>query len=377
MGDEAKVMPTMAKAFTKETGIKVKVQALPWSNAHDKLLTAVASKGGPDVVQLGTTWMPEFQKAGALEDMSAYTDKYNNLKSENFLPGAVRTTKYDGKFYGTPWVSETRVLFYRTDTLKSVGYDQAPQTWNELKDAAKKLSARGKDKYGITIDMKEQSLGFMFARQNGSKLITNDFKDPQFNKAPFTEAVSYLSEFIQKGYAPKADLGMDVSQTFTGDDPIVPMFISGPWMITAVKDTAKGIDGKWAVAELPKGSKNNISSLGGSDLTIWKYGKNKNNAAKFIDFMSTKKNQLKFMKLSNDLPALKSAWKDDSLAKDPYLSVVGKQIKTAMPMPETPKFEELAQSYLKHFESIAVGNADVKTEMNTFNDEAKTTLQSN
>lgn len=60
MGDEVKQLSKMTDKFTDETGIEVKIQSIPWSNAHDKLLTAVASKSGPDVLQMGTTWMPEF-----------------------------------------------------------------------------------------------------------------------------------------------------------------------------------------------------------------------------------------------------------------------------------------------------------------------------
>lgn len=52
MGDEAKSLKELAQKFTKDTGIEVKVQVIPWANAHDKLLTAVASKSGPDVVQM-------------------------------------------------------------------------------------------------------------------------------------------------------------------------------------------------------------------------------------------------------------------------------------------------------------------------------------
>ena len=282
MGEEVKSLSKMTDDFTKETGIKVKIQSIPWSNAHDKLLTAIASKKGPDVLQMGTTWMPEFQKAGALTDMSKYINKYENLKPDNFFKGSVETTVFDGKSYGIPWTAETRVLFYRTDVLKNVGYDEAPKTWDELEDAATKLSDRGKDKYGINIDSKEQTLAFMFARQNGSPLFEDG--KPLFNTPRFVEAVSYLNDFIQKGYSPKEDLGMDVSQTFSGD-AMVPMFISGPWMAKAVKDTVPDAKGKWAIATLPK-KENNLSSMGGSNLTIFKYSKQKDNAAKFIEFMS-------------------------------------------------------------------------------------------
>lgn len=372
MGDEVKQLPKIAKDFTKETGIEVKVQAIPWASAHDKLLTAVASKNGPDVLQMGTTWMPEFQEAGALADLSEYMDKYETMKPENFFEGSVETTTFDDKYYAVPWAAETRVLFYRTDILASVGYKEAPKTWEELEDAAKKLSERGKDMYGLNVDTKEQTLGFMFARQNDSMLFSDDGK-PEFNQSEFVGAVSYLNDLIQKGYSPKQDLGMDVSQTFSGD-AIVPMFISGPWMVKAVNDTVKGIDGKWATAVLPKGKVNNESSLGGSNLTIFEHSKNKDKAAQFIDFMSRKETQLKWLEMTNAMPTVKAAWEDDKLAKDPLYNVFGEQMMTARPMPLIPQFEEIAQNYLKHFEKIYLGGEDVQKEMDSFNKETSELL---
>ncbi|GJM74356.1 hypothetical protein HMSSN036_65720 [Paenibacillus macerans] len=86
MGDEAKALPQIAGDFMKENpDIKVNVQALPWSNAHDKLLTAVASKKGPDVIQMGTTWIPEFAGAGALLDLTSLVDQYPEFKEDQFL----------------------------------------------------------------------------------------------------------------------------------------------------------------------------------------------------------------------------------------------------------------------------------------------------
>ena len=370
MGEEVKSLSKMTDDFTKETGIKVKIQSIPWSNAHDKLLTAIASKKGPDVLQMGTTWMPEFQKAGALTDMSKYINKYENLKPDNFFKGSVETTVFDGKSYGIPWTAETRVLFYRTDVLKNVGYDEAPKTWDELENAATKLSDRGKDKYGINIDSKEQTLAFMFARQNGSPLFEDG--KPLFNTPRFVEAVSYLNDFIQKGYSPKEDLGMDVSQTFSGD-AMVPMFISGPWMAKAVKDTVPDAKGKWAIATLPK-KENNLSSMGGSNLTIFKYSKQKDNAAKFIEFMSRPENQMKWLELTDALPTVMKTWENEKLKNDSLYKVFYEQLQNSEPMPLIPEFEELAQSYLKHFEQIYLGGKDVQSEMDDYQKESEKLL---
>lgn len=365
MGEEAKSLPKIVEEFEKENpDIKVNVQALPWDTAHDKLLTAVASKKGPDVLQMGTTWIPEFSSAGALMDLTPYIEQYPELAESNFFPGSITTTKFEDKTVGVPWYIDTRVLYYRTDLLKEAGYDQAPKTWDELKDAATKLKARGGNKYGISLDVNEQSLLFMFARQNGSKLIDENNK-PLFNQPEFKEAVDYLNSFFKDGEAP-IDLGMDIIPAFKGDG-ILPMFISGPWMIKLINDQAPELAGKWATAVLPA-KENNISALGGSNLSVFQYTEHKDEAMKFLDYMSKPETQLKWLELTNSLPSTKKAWEDPVLTTDANLKVIGVQMNASEPMPLIKPWEEIAQNVLTTFEKIYRNkNADVQKELDSFN----------
>ncbi|GCD83069.1 sugar ABC transporter substrate-binding protein [Parageobacillus thermoglucosidasius] len=370
MGEEAKSLPKIAEDFEKENrNIDVKVQAIPWDQAHDKLLTAVASKKGPDVIQMGTTWIPEFASANALLDLKPYIKKYQEFDENNFYPGSIETTKYKDKVVGIPWYIDTRVLYYRTDLLKEVGYNEPPKTWEELHDAAKKLAKRGDNKYGISIDTNEQTLAFMFARQNGSPLLDEQNK-PLFNQKEFVEAVEYLNSFFKDGLAPK-DLGMDIIQAFRSG--IVPMFISGPWMVKLINDQAPELKGKWATAVLPK-KENNLSALGGSNLSVFQYTKHKDASLKFVAFMSKPETQLKWMKMTNSLPATKEAWKDKSLQEDPLYRTFGQQMEASQPMPMIKQWEEIAQTYLKSFEKIYRGGADVQKEMDEFNKKAEEIL---
>lgn len=370
MGEEAKSLPQLAEEFEKENkDIDVKVQAIPWDQAHDKLLTAVASKKGPDVIQMGTTWMPEFSAANALLDLTPYIKDYPELDSNNFYEGSVETTKFEDKIVGVPWYIDTRVLYYRTDLLNEVGYAEAPKTWDELRDAAKKLANRGENLYGISIDTNEQSLAFMFARQNGSELLDAQNK-PLFNQKEFVEAVEYLNGFFKDGSAP-IDLGIDIIPAFK--DGILPMFISGPWMVKLINDQAPDIKDKWATAVLPA-KENNLSVLGGSNLSVFQHTKNKDAALKFIAFMSKPETQLKWMEITNSLPAAKKAWEDKSLQENQYYKTFGEQLKAAKPMPMITQWEEIAQTYLKSFEKIYRGKADVQKEMDEFNKKAEEIL---
>jgi len=55
MGAEGEHIQKLMPEFEKCTGIKVKVQSIPWTAAHEKLLTAYAGNSTPDICQLGNT----------------------------------------------------------------------------------------------------------------------------------------------------------------------------------------------------------------------------------------------------------------------------------------------------------------------------------
>ena len=73
MGREGEVVSELLPEFERtHPGIKVVVQQLPWSAAHEKLLTAFAGNATPDLCQLGNTWIPEFVALNALDSLDAF-----------------------------------------------------------------------------------------------------------------------------------------------------------------------------------------------------------------------------------------------------------------------------------------------------------------
>src|SRR5215208_4424514 len=106
MGAEGEKLTVLAKDFmAANAGIKVKVTPIAWDVAHDKLLTSVAGNTSPDVSQMGTTWMGEFAKTGALEEVP------DDINLDGTFEGARNTAIVDGATYGVPWYVETRVLY--------------------------------------------------------------------------------------------------------------------------------------------------------------------------------------------------------------------------------------------------------------------------
>ena len=74
---------TLLPDFERDNpGIRVRVQQVPWSAAHEKLLTAYVGDAVPDVLQAGNTWLPELV---ALEALEPESDELLELEDDELL----------------------------------------------------------------------------------------------------------------------------------------------------------------------------------------------------------------------------------------------------------------------------------------------------
>ncbi|HXR62867.1 MAG TPA: extracellular solute-binding protein, partial [Rudaea sp.] len=157
IGREGEVVAQLLPEFERaHPGVRVEVQQIPLTAAHEKLLTAFAGDALPDLCQLGNTWVPEFAALGALEPLQPYVDASRIVRSDDYFSGIWDTNVIDGMLYGVPWYVDTRLLFYRTDLLARAGFDHAPRDWDEWRRAMAAIKAeRGKDNYAIFLPLNE------------------------------------------------------------------------------------------------------------------------------------------------------------------------------------------------------------------------------
>src|SRR3954471_16355965 len=118
MGREGEVLSQLMPAFEREhPGIHVEVQQIPWTAAHEKLLTAYVGEATPDIAMLGNTWAPEFVALNSLAPLDSLAASSKAIRRDDFFSGIWQTNVVNGKTYGIPWYVDTRVIFYRTDLL--------------------------------------------------------------------------------------------------------------------------------------------------------------------------------------------------------------------------------------------------------------------
>jgi len=134
-------------------------------------------------------------------------------------------------------------------------------------------------------------------------------------------------------------------------DGSIPMFISGPWMISEILNKLPDLKGNWKVAPL-FGHKNHKSFVGGSNLVTFKNSKQKPWALRFLSFINTPEIQAKWYTLTNDLPAVKKAWDQEELKNNWYLDAFHKQLENTQSPPPHPSWEQMASLIAKIQEKI-------------------------
>lgn len=361
MGYEGIQIGKMARIFEEQNpGIEIITQSIPWGAAHEKLLTSIIGGVPPDISQMGTTWIPEFQSMDSFEPLDEYIEK-SKIKEEDFFKSSFGIGKINNKVYGIPWYVDTRVLFYRTDILKEAGYNSPPANWNEFLEICTNLTQDtnndGKvDKYGITLPVKDCQVFLPVLWQNNGSILSEDCNRITVTENNFAGAVEYYKKFYDKKAAPIEDPGYDLIWAFR--EGIYSMFISGPWMIDIIRKQAPELEGKWGVALLP-GKKNKTSFIGGSHLVIFKGSKNKDIAWKFIEFMSDPDNQLKWFELAGGLPSNCKAWKSGYFSDKPLIEVFGEQLLHTKSPPNIPQWEEIASKIQQRMEEYILERTSI------------------
>lgn len=110
--------------FEAETGLTVHVTVLDWGEAWSRISAGLDSANGPDVLQLGSTWVSRLAAQGKLAPLDGYATVINPGR---FLTAAWKSTGIDGDatIYAVPWLVDVRVLVGNRRLLAEQGITAA------------------------------------------------------------------------------------------------------------------------------------------------------------------------------------------------------------------------------------------------------------
>ena len=338
MGNEATNVPQLLPEFERlNPGIKVEVQALPWTAAHQKLLTAYAGDSLPDVSQVGNTWVSEMAAIGAISPLPPFA---SDLLTDQF-PAVLETNRIDGRVVGVPWYVDTRLIFYRSDLLAQAGYDAVPPTWAGWKQAMHAVKrVVGPDKYAVLLPLNEFEQLLTFGLQGDAPLLRDQDTRGNFASPSFIAALAFYKSLFDQGLAPVASAAQ-ISNVWTEfERGWFSFYFSGPWTIGDFKSRLKP-ETRWMTSGVPGPDGLGASAPGGSSLVVYRSSPRQEAAWKLVRFLSDPAVQARFNVITGDLPARPSAWTAPTVASDPYVAAFKGQLARAEAVPKVPEWERI------------------------------------
>lgn len=362
MGREGEVLSQLIPAFEElHPNIHVEVQQIPWTAAHEKLLTAYVGDATPDIAMLGNTWIPEFVALNSLAPLDEMVSGSKEIRGSDFFPGIWKTNVVGGKTYGIPWYVDTRVIFYRTDILARAGYRQMPTTWAEwIKCMQKIKSQMTARQYPMLMPTNEWPQPVGFALEAGSPILRDGGRYGAFEQPAFRKAFDFYLSLYRLGLAPPVG-STQISNLFQEfERGNIAMYISGPWYIGEFTNRLdKSVQGKWSTAPMPGIDGPGVSIAGGSSLSMFSASEHKKEAWLLIEYLSRPEIQLEFYRLTGDLPPRKASWEDTTLSNNKYARAFRDQLDRVVPLPQVPEWEEIATTIFEHGERAIRGAATV------------------
>jgi multiple sugar transport system substrate-binding protein len=351
-GREGEVVQELVRDFEREhPGVRVRVQQIPWTAAHEKLLTAHVGRAAPDLAQMGNTWIPEMVTLGALEPLG-------RLPDSSYFPGIVATNVLDDTLYGVPWYVDTRVLFYRKDILARAGYRDIPETWAGWREAMVAIRrTMGPGKYAMLLPLNEWPPQVILGLQQGSALITPDGYGA-FRGAEFARAFGFLLSLYRDSLALPASSVVVANLYQEFGRGTFSMYITGPWNLGEFRRRLPPeLRNAWTTAPLPgpTGPASGVSLAGGSSLVMFRSSRHKETVRQLIDFLSRPEQQVRFYRLTGDLPARREAWNDTLLSGDREAAAFRVQLTRTVPTPMMPEWEQVTTKVMDQTEAAARG----------------------
>ncbi|MEU6974995.1 sugar ABC transporter substrate-binding protein [Streptomyces sp. NPDC046371] len=369
--DKKVLLPELAK-FEKRTGIKVKLEVIPWSDLLNRILTATTSGQGPDVLNIGNTWSASLQSTGALLPWDAKNFGAIGGK-DRFVDSALGSTGAPGKDpAAVPLYSMAYALYYNKKMFADAGIAKPPTTWAEVDAAGRRLSKDGK--WGIGVEGSNLSNNihqvFVLGKQHGADFFTPDGK-PDFTSDGAVAAVKQYvdlmaaSKIVAPGnaeYAQNQSLA-DFAKNRTG------MVL---WQTPSQTFAAQGMKPEeWGVVPAPvpsgapgQGAQTN-SMVAGINISVFKNTRNLDGALRFVKFMTGDEEQILLNKTYGSVPPVKTAQADAAFGTASLAVIRDTLAQSASALPQVPEesqFETVVGTAVKELFADAAAGRPVTAE---------------
>lgn len=137
-GDEAKMEDELVAAYNASQD---KYEVVPLSmNDQQKLIVAMSSNEGPDVIFSSNSNLTTYYFNGLLQNLQEYADR-DQLDLSQWTEKSLESCTFDGDLYAMPNAGGSAIMmYYNKDLLEAAGYSEPPATMEQLYEMSEKIT---------------------------------------------------------------------------------------------------------------------------------------------------------------------------------------------------------------------------------------------
>jgi multiple sugar transport system substrate-binding protein len=353
IGREGEVVRQLLPEFERtHPGIHVREQQIPFTAAHEKLLTAYVGNATPDVAQLGNSWIAEFAALHALEPLDRRQRASPVIDATDYFPGIWETNRLGDTLYGIPWYVDTRLVFYRSDLVGPL-----PTHWPEWQAAMRRVAPGGR--FALLAPINEWATPVVLALEQGAPMLRDSGQYGDFEEPRFRQAFHFYIDLFRAGLAPAVNNLAVANRYQSFGNGEFDMTVTGPWDIGEyTRRLPPAFAERWTTAPMPApagAEAPGVSLAGGSSLVIFHGSTHQDAAWALIEFLSAPAQQLAFYASSGDLPPRRSVWGDSTLAGNVMARAFRTQLDHVVALPKIPEIEQICITIAQYAEEAARG----------------------
>lgn len=361
--DRDKIVNEMIRQFEAENSdLQVELQSVPWDQAHEKLVTMVATGNVPDVVEMADAWIGEFAAMDALENLEPYLETWPHINEINEVAWKAGRI-YNDTFYAFPYGYYVKALFYRQDWFVEKGLTP-PETTADFVRVARAFTDPANQRYGYSLrggrGCFDMVTYFMFVF-NGSKDYFDASGQSTFDQPGAIRGLQFFADLYRKHKIAPPDAinyGYNelVSAFFSG---VTAMYINDP---ETIKTQLSHLgEGKFATAPLPVGPDGHrFSKLGFGSYCILKASPRKDAAWRFIAFMNSPEMSTYWAKNNYLVPLTKSGERDPYFQQEifrPFFEQIADPETVFFPPYDLPEYSAFFESAHIELQKLLLGEA--------------------
>ncbi|MDE6476091.1 MAG: ABC transporter substrate-binding protein [Erysipelotrichaceae bacterium] len=353
---QAKLQEFAERFNASQDKITVKVEGQPLTDFDSKVLHAVRTNNGPDIIFTTPTVAATYAEDGMIANLGEYiqNEKVGISNFKENLPAATynEISQWNGNIYMIP-IMKTGELFYYNKTLYDTLGLSVPKTWSELESNSRIIKEHtGKAAFGFDSITDGATVLMM---QNGSGYFNVEEKKAVFNNEKAEERFQWFGNLVQEGVFRLVGEDQYFSNLFGSEG--IASYIGSSAGYKFVEDSTNG-KFEIGVAPIPQEGEKQFSSSYGSSAVVFKSNPDKELAAyEFIKYFVQTENNVEWSITYGALPAFNEALNapnfQEYLAGNKYISALVKQRETVDYIPALKGSNEARIAIGRALEQVA------------------------